>query len=130
MTPLKINNFNHMKQIKIEIQAYSNEILQELFEMDSKQLAEGVKQQIGDTDSEIEMVDYSPTESFGLVAVSAFLLTIGSGVAINLISSWLIEKIKKMEKDVIAITINGKSISSRKLTEERLIAVLTAMNQE
>lgn len=98
--------------------------------MDSKQLAEGVKQRIEDTDSEIEMVDYSPAESFGLVEVSTFLITIGSGVAINLISSWLIEKIKKKEKDVVAITINGKSISSRKLTEERLTAVLTAMNQE
>ncbi|HHT34014.1 MAG: hypothetical protein WC191_01600 [Proteiniphilum sp.] len=119
-----------MKQIKIEVQAYSDEILQELFEMDSKQLAEGVKQRIEDTDSEIEMVDYSPAESFGLVEVSTFLITIGSGVAINLISSWLIEKIKKKEKDVVAITINGKSISSRKLTEERLTAVLTAMNQE
>ena len=117
-----------MKQIKIEIQTYSKEILHDLFDKDVQLLSEGNKQRIGNTDSEIEIVDYTPTESFGLLEVFTILLSIGSGVTINIISAWLIEKLKK-KKDVIAITINGKSISSKNLTEERLIAVLKAMSQ-
>jgi hypothetical protein len=117
-----------MNQVKIEIQTYSKEILSDLFDKDVQQLSSGNKQQIEDTDSEIEIIDYTPTESFGLLEGFTILLSIGSTVAINLISAWLFERLKK-KKDVISITINGKSISSKKLTEKRLIAVLKAMNQ-
>lgn len=117
-----------MDKFKIEIQTFSKEILQDLFDEDVQELSEGNKKQIENTDSELEIIDYSPTESFGMVEVVTLMLTMGSGVAVNMTSEWLMDKLKK-KKDVIAITVNGKSISAKNFTEERLISVMKAMSQ-
>ena len=117
------------QQFKIEIQTYSKEILTDMFGKDAMQLADGDTQKIEDTDSEIEIVDYSPTESFGLAELFTVMLTITTGITTRLIAAWLTEKLKS-KKDVIAITVNGKSISTKDFSEEKLIALLQVMSDQ